>query len=874
MEKKFMAVALVFMLCFSLIPIEAKANSDVTIHDKISNILMNEKTEAAQIIRVGQSSKAQYKTIKAALASITTSPTSERERIIIDIEPGVYREQNVLDKSYITLRKAPDTQGIVNITWYYCVGYLYSNVGPDGLYNSVIDWTDERTWNGYKNGDTSFPKYNIGDVIPSKKISYYDINGNSHVDETFNVSVLGLPKGFVWAPLVTTAQSDYIQLEGIYFSNSHTLYVTQEEKDAHITPEKRDAIMPSRTNLSVFTEDTPETPIDLSKFDPNVKYDPSQSAYIVHSKMFNERSHALCLQSKHVTVKECKVRANQDSLYVAGTGSQAYFQNCDLIGGTDYIYGNASAVFENCKLGIEGYSDVSYSAPITAASTPIKQRYGYLFFNCSIYNLRANTTDRGAFGRPWGENAQVTFYNTKFTLPNIISARGWNDMSGPAEKARFYEYGSINPDDALVDTTGRLINTASSRGGSVLDKWHIVEFNPRNYLSGWDPTGFGDKYLKKVDAAVNAINIAVPTEGTIIQLPSASAGVEYYWESNSNNAVIDNTAKTMELIRPAYGSEPISGSIVLYAVDMDNHFGDRKEFQFEIGPNSNLNDTFKIPVTIDASMASDNAINFVLEWYTQTGAFIAKDSIELIAGEKSTIKTIENIPSGTYQFKVTSNDQSYELTFPELIIGAEGQEESVLIKADKLESKSVTTQINYSSVDGNNVYDLIELAKSAGADFAIEDSNQLTISAEMDVTSLNENAYIDIISGVADQEVPKTVLDSRFTLIKLNKGWNQIDMLDGNGGGFSGSGDTDHQKLNVSGKFTAGVTSKLSIAVDYKAKTISVTGEGSKAKKTVSFAGFPKVYDKGDLKMVIYSGNNNSFTVSNVSVIYSKLLEE
>ena len=30
-------------------------------------------------------------------------------------------------------------------------------------------------------------------------------------------------------------------------------------------------------------------------------------------------------------------------------------KNCDLIGGTDYIYGDATAVFDNCKLGAEGY---------------------------------------------------------------------------------------------------------------------------------------------------------------------------------------------------------------------------------------------------------------------------------------------------------------------------------------------------------------------------------------------------------------------------------------------------------------------------------------------------------------------------------------
>ena len=148
-----------------------------------------------------------------------------------------------------------------------------------------------------------------------------------------------------------------------------------------------------------------------------------------------------------------------------------YFKNCDLIGGTDYIYGDATAVFDNCKLGAEGMSNATSGATITAANTRAENPYGYLFWNCEIYNMRSNTTSNSNYGRPWNDFPQVTYYNT--TLDDsastgkskvTISADGWNDMTIKKDQARFFEYGTKNKSGKTIDLSKRVKNAADKAG--------------------------------------------------------------------------------------------------------------------------------------------------------------------------------------------------------------------------------------------------------------------------------------------------------------------------------------------------------------------------------------------------------------------------
>ena len=137
---------------------------------------------------------------------------------------------------------------------------------------------------------------------------------------------------------------------------------------------------------------------------------------------------ALSVFSDEVAIINCKLLGNQDTLYASGKGKQ-YYKNCYIEGTTDFIFGSATAFFENCQ--IHSKKD-SY---VTAASTPKGSLFGYVFKNCRL------TAEKGVtkvyLGRPWRIYAQTVFINCN--LGAHILPIGWHNWSKPeAEKTAFY----------------------------------------------------------------------------------------------------------------------------------------------------------------------------------------------------------------------------------------------------------------------------------------------------------------------------------------------------------------------------------------------------------------------------------------------------
>lgn len=137
---------------------------------------------------------------------------------------------------------------------------------------------------------------------------------------------------------------------------------------------------------------------------------------------------ALSINSDEVAVINCKLLGNQDTLYASGKGKQ-YYKDCYIEGTTDFIFGSATAFFENCELFSK---KDSY---ITAASTPNESEYGFVFKNCK---LSANEKIKEVYlGRPWRIYAKTVFINC--SLGNHILPVGWDNWSKTnAEKTTFY----------------------------------------------------------------------------------------------------------------------------------------------------------------------------------------------------------------------------------------------------------------------------------------------------------------------------------------------------------------------------------------------------------------------------------------------------
>lgn len=142
---------------------------------------------------------------------------------------------------------------------------------------------------------------------------------------------------------------------------------------------------------------------------------------------------ALHVEADRSVFKNCRFLGNQDTIYTGGESRQ-YFIDCYIEGTTDFIFGAATVVFENCT--IHSKKD-SY---ITAASTPKGKRYGYVFLNCKLTS--SSEVSEVYLGRPWRIYAKTVFVNC--TMGSHILPEGWHNWSKPeAEKTTFYaEYNS------------------------------------------------------------------------------------------------------------------------------------------------------------------------------------------------------------------------------------------------------------------------------------------------------------------------------------------------------------------------------------------------------------------------------------------------
>lgn len=146
---------------------------------------------------------------------------------------------------------------------------------------------------------------------------------------------------------------------------------------------------------------------------------------------------ALHVEGDCVTVKNCWILGNQDTLYAAGQKSRQYYANCYIDGTTDFLFGAATAVFDNCIIHSKRNSY------ITAASTPEENQFGYIFRNCKL--TADADVDKVYLGRPWRDYAKVVFI--KCEMGDHILPEGWHNWGQPArEKTAFYgEYKSTGP---------------------------------------------------------------------------------------------------------------------------------------------------------------------------------------------------------------------------------------------------------------------------------------------------------------------------------------------------------------------------------------------------------------------------------------------
>jgi pectinesterase len=179
---------------------------------------------------------------------------------------------------------------------------------------------------------------------------------------------------------------------------------------------------------------------------------------------------AVRVQGDRVFFLSCRILGFQDTLFTSGENSRQYYKNCFIQGSTDFIFGSATALFDECILRSKKNSHV------TAASTPKEHVFGYVFRKC---RLVADTgLNKVSLGRPWRPYASVTYIEC--SIGNHIMPQGWDNWKNPDNEktARYAEYKNTGP--------GADINVRVPWSRQLSDE-EAKQYTPENILRGWQP---------------------------------------------------------------------------------------------------------------------------------------------------------------------------------------------------------------------------------------------------------------------------------------------------------------------------------------------------------------------------------------------------
>jgi pectinesterase len=151
---------------------------------------------------------------------------------------------------------------------------------------------------------------------------------------------------------------------------------------------------------------------------------------------------AIVVRSDRAVFKHCRFIGDQDTLF-ADFGRQ-YYVDSYIEGGVDFIFGNATAVFERDEI------HEIRSGYLTAQSrTAETQTTGYVIDHSKVTDAATMSADGKApslfLGRPWRVYSRVVVMNTE--LPEQLNAAGWSawGRTDPTPKAYYAEFNNSGP---------------------------------------------------------------------------------------------------------------------------------------------------------------------------------------------------------------------------------------------------------------------------------------------------------------------------------------------------------------------------------------------------------------------------------------------
>ncbi|XP_062102950.1 probable pectinesterase/pectinesterase inhibitor 20 [Humulus lupulus] len=146
------------------------------------------------------------------------------------------------------------------------------------------------------------------------------------------------------------------------------------------------------------------------------------------------KSQAVALRNSadYSTFYSCSFEGYQDTLYIHT--HRQFYRDCDIYGTIDYIFGNGSAVLQNCNIYVRKPLTGQFTVITTHGRTDRNQNTGISIQNCNILptpdlatsNARAleGRETKTYLGRPWRDYCRVIFMEC--FMDEFIDPAGWH----------------------------------------------------------------------------------------------------------------------------------------------------------------------------------------------------------------------------------------------------------------------------------------------------------------------------------------------------------------------------------------------------------------------------------------------------------------
>ncbi|MFF5517191.1 pectinesterase family protein [Streptomyces coeruleorubidus] len=182
-----------------------------------------------------------------------------------------------------------------------------------------------------------------------------------------------------------------------------------------------------------------------------------------------------------------RLLAHQDTLFVEtgalDTFDRQYFRHCYIEGDVDFVFGRATAVFEQCHFHTLARDvDFTLKGMVFAPSTARANRYGILAVRCRI----TSGAEDGAYklARPWVPSYETTAWPSLVVRetrigPGIDAVAPYTNMreAHPWQSMRFAEYRNSGP--------GAAVHVPENR--PQLTRVQARSHTSKTYLGDWRP---------------------------------------------------------------------------------------------------------------------------------------------------------------------------------------------------------------------------------------------------------------------------------------------------------------------------------------------------------------------------------------------------